>query len=381
MKVINLNNFFKEIKNIKSNKYSFDNNILEYLQTFTSIIIWGVTESAEVALDFLNKNNIKVNAFYDDNESKQGSYFKNIPILKPNYKNNDNKTALIIACSYYETIKNKLIKYDKNIEKRLFIFDGYFLEDINYDYFYKNKEKITLCYKLLKDKKSKDLLITLLKYRYLRNINLIKDKFENRSKTYFDSVFLNNFESGLIIDAGSYNADFIVELAKKKDISNCEFYIFEPNKDHAKNIKDNLSDKFNFKLFEIALCDKKSEMLFSMLSTTTSHLIDPLYNVYTYSKNENVKKIKTNTIDNIVKNKIIKVIKADVEGSEQLLLKGAKNTIIKNRPILLLSAYHRCSDLWELLDYINNLELNYSFYLRHYSLSVAKTILYCIPNK
>ena len=43
------------------------------------------------------------------------------------------------------------------------------------------------------------------------------------------------------------------------------------------------------------------------------------------------------------------------------------DTIIKNKPILLLSAYHKVSDLWESLYYLSNLNLGYKFYLCHYS--------------
>ena len=54
--------------------------------------------------------------------------------------------------------------------------------------------------------------------------------------------------------------------------------------------------------------------------------------------------------------------------------------IKKDRPIMLIAIYHKWDDLFKIQNYISNLNLDYSFYIRHYSLSVAKTILYCIPN-
>ena len=73
-------------------------------------------------------------------------------------------------------------------------------------------------------------------------------------------------------------------------------------------------------------------------------------------------------------------IKIDIEGSEASLLKGATNIIKRDRPILLLAIYHKWDDIFKLQNYLINLNLEYKFYIRHYSLSVAKTILYCIPN-
>jgi hypothetical protein len=62
------------------------------------------------------------------------------------------------------------------------------------------------------------------------------------------------------------------------------------------------------------------------------------------------------------------------------MIKWAKETIKRDRPIILLSIYHRRDDLFKLQEYLINLDLSYKFYIRHYSLSVAKTILYCIPK-
>jgi hypothetical protein len=61
------------------------------------------------------------------------------------------------------------------------------------------------------------------------------------------------------------------------------------------------------------------------------------------------------------------------------MIEWATETIKRDRPILLLSIYHRWDDLFKLQEYLMDLNLNYKFYIRHYSLSVAKTILYCIP--
>jgi hypothetical protein len=63
------------------------------------------------------------------------------------------------------------------------------------------------------------------------------------------------------------------------------------------------------------------------------------------------------------------------------MLKGSENILRRDRPILLLSIYHRRDDLFKLQEYLMDLNLNYKFYIRHYSLSVAKTILYCIPER
>jgi uncharacterized protein (DUF488 family) len=93
-----------------------------------------------------------------------------------------------------------LINY-KDIEKRLFLFDGYFLENRTSEYYLKNKEIITACYNSLEDDFSKKLYNALLKYRFIRNPGLISNLYESRNECYLDQVFINNYKEGLYIDA------------------------------------------------------------------------------------------------------------------------------------------------------------------------------------
>jgi hypothetical protein len=120
------------------------------------------------------------------------------------------------------------------------LFDGYFLENKDINYYIDNKDIITKCYDSLEDDFSKKLYNSLLKYRYIRNPELINNLYESRNECYLDKVFIDNFKDGLYIDAGSYNADFITTLANKVSINNSKFYIFEPNKIFYNNIINNL---------------------------------------------------------------------------------------------------------------------------------------------
>ena len=138
----------------------------------------------------------------------------------------------------------------------------------------------------------------------------------------------------------------------------------------------------NYKIFNVALCDKDATMEFMQIPSSTSHIIDKKYNAYKNTVDRNdIDIVETNKLDTIITNEKVTGIKIDIEGSETSMLKGAVNTIKRDRPILLLSIYHKWDDLFKLQDYLMNLNLNYKFYIRHYSLSVAKTVLYCIPDK
>ena len=123
-------------------------------------------------------------------------------------------------------------------------------------------------------------------------------------------------------------------------------------------------------------------MEFMQIPSSTSHIINKKYNAYKNSIDaNNIATINTYKLDTLIKEEKVEGIKIDIEGSEASMLKGATKIIKRDRPIILLSIYHKLSDLFKLQDYILKLDLNYKFYIRHYSLSVAKTVLYCIPDE
>ena len=58
-------------------------------------------------------------------------------------------------------------------------------------------------------------------------------------------------------------------------------------------------------------------------------------------------------------------IKMDVEGAELDILKGAKTSIARYKPILALSAYHKLDDFWTLMNFVKSIRPDYEFALRH----------------
>lgn len=372
---------FDKINELDKEKEKYINNYLKKIKKFSYIYLWGISESCDEAIKFFNKNKIQIKAIIDQNPDKYDYQYKDIKVINQPFDNIDENAAYIITISYYETIKNKLKINFKNIEKRLFIFDGYFQENKTIKYYLDNKELIEKCYNELEDSKSKKIYNSILKYRYIRNTKLINNLYETRKECYLDKVFIDKYKDGLYIDAGSYNADFITTLQNKVDIKNSKFYIFEPNKIFYKNIKENLDKSIKYKIYNSALCDKDDEMEFMQIPTSTSHIINKKYNAYknTISQN-NISKVKTNKLDTIITKEKVQGIKMDVEGSESSLLKGATKTIKRDRPFMMIAIYHKWDDLFKIQNYISKLKLGYKFYIRHYSLSVAKTVLYCIPN-
>lgn len=78
------------------------------------------------------------------------------------------------------------------------------------------------------------------------------------------------------------------------------------------------------------------------------------------------------TLDDYVREKDLSrvdFIKLDVEGAELDVLRGATTTVVRFKPILAISAYHKLDDFWTLMNFIKALNPDYEFALRHYHVS------------
>ncbi|MES2552400.1 MAG: FkbM family methyltransferase [Pseudomonadota bacterium] len=86
-------------------------------------------------------------------------------------------------------------------------------------------------------------------------------------------------------------------------------------------------------------------------------------------------KVHVNSIDNLIDDSPT-FIKMDIEGAEMSALRGAENTIKSAHPKLAVSAYHRSTDLIDIVKFIQSLNSDYRIGLRHHTEDRWDTCLY-----
>lgn len=79
-----------------------------------------------------------------------------------------------------------------------------------------------------------------------------------------------------------------------------------------------------------------------------------------------LQKVDVIPIDQVVDERGLSVglIKMDIEGAEMGALKGAEDTIKRDRPLLIISIYHSFDDYTSIKPYLENLDLGYRFMIR-----------------
>ncbi len=127
-----------------------------------------------------------------------------------------------------------------------------------------------------------------------------------------------------------------------------KIYAYEPVKDSydnlLKTIKINRADKII--PIKKGIGDKKETMQISIDSTNAG--ASTLINNLNIIDNPKVESIEITTIDEDCENKIVGLIKMDIEGFEYYAVKGGLKTIKRDLPILLISIYHTGKDFFEI---------------------------------
>jgi len=89
-------------------------------------------------------------------------------------------------------------------------------------------------------------------------------------------------------------------------------------------------------------------------------------------------KVEVVDLDSMLAGERVTYIKMNIEAAEPAALEGARNTILKWKPRLAVSCYHKPSHLWEIAFQIAEIRDDYKLYLRQHDGGVIESIVYAI---
>jgi FkbM family methyltransferase len=177
---------------------------------------------------------------------------------------------------------------------------------------------------------------------YIKNIEYIKDKD--------------------IIDAGGFIGDSALIFC---GLTNKKVYSFEPSSQNVTLMQKTfeLNKVTNTVIEHLALGEKLGELELLVAGPASSVNETNKLNILNRIQSPTMEQVRVDTLDNYVAshNLSVGLIKTDVEGFEQALLRGAFSTIKTQRPILLISIYHHAEDFFNIKPLIESWNLGYEF--------------------
>lgn len=287
----------------------------------SNIVLFGASKLGSLAYQYI-ENNENVVGFIDNDQSKWGTTFLNLPVYSPSELiNNDYK--VVISSSYKDEIINQL--------------EG--MGIYSYDIFEISIEKISSYNNILWNKTNllyKDIFLfyyrdKLIKF-YLPNIKDVIQKIIYQTHNFYEDEMLEDIrnrvkESSEIIDIGANIGNHTIFFSS---ICECKVHAFEPQRSVFNVLEKNVqlnNQENQVELYDIALGEEENKGDIKIVDSN---------NLGRSEIEQNINgEIIINTLDNFINLfKNIDIIKIDVEGMELNVLKGAINTINKFKPLL-----------------------------------------------
>ena len=186
---------------------------------------------------------------------------------------------------------------------------------------------------------------------------------------YFNPEFIRYEPEEVLVDAGSFDLSSALELKKYcKHVK--KVYAFEPDPDNYRLCvwKKARYDFSEAEIIPYGTWNERKELRFCAVGAGYSNICET-----------GEISIPVMPIDEAIHpGDKVTFIKMDVEGSELESLKGAKNTILRDKPKLAICIYHKPEDMVTIPLYIKELVPEYKLYVRRHSNSWAETVLYAV---
>lgn len=331
--------------------------------------IYGTGDGADKLIDYLEKIGISIDGICVSDDFYKKKIFRGMevyPIGELSQRNPDGLFLMAFGTKQYDGIYSLSDRINLIYPEMPVCGTSVFTKEK----YVSDEEKIKKAFSLLADEKSRLVFQSILKFRLSGDIKLLKSC-ESSIEEGYELILTEDEET--IFDCGAYRGDTAEEFFKYSS-SIKDFYAAEPCPKSFEKLKEKFG-KYNLHNCAIGKEHGFVDFTFSRGRGSTTYI----------SGTEKTGKTKTvclETVDGILGGNPCTVIKYDVEGSEADALLGSERTIKKFAPNLLVAAYHKAEDLYEIPLLIDSLSKGYKIYLRHHPcLPSWETNVYAVSQK
>lgn len=231
-----------------------------------------------------------------------------------------------------------------------------------------NLDAIGRTYQRLADSTSQQRLVDVCRFRL--GLQLAYSQFVDPQPQYFNELTLPRPDQPVrYVDAGAFNGDTYLALKSQARVD--EAWLFEPDPQNYRLLVQAIKGASVVHALPLALSDGYHQVAFSVGGGEAAP-VQAQHGAQTDS-------IATCALDDVLGDTAVNLIKLDVEGAEREALLGMRQALRRHRPALAISAYHRPSDVWALVDVLAETLEGYRFHLRQHFYNSFELVLYAIP--
>jgi len=347
----------------------------ELLQQINSsglpLVLFGY--SLAIDLSFLKKVTVPVQYVCDNDPKKKGKPWgyegKCLSIISPyDLPQIYDAYNVMILVAYGDEIIPQLNTLPVPPMK-IFMMDFYFMKEDTADYYKSMDTSIQKVVDGLADSESRNVYVSLIRYRINRNPALLQKIVRPRREQYFPEMlgerrFLS--ESETFIDVGAYTGDTVIQFTKAVHGRYRSIFAYEPDPNNYISLRRNTDQLENVLCYQIGCSDMpRQSRLISGGAASKKDEFGPCV-------------IQEDALDHLLKDTPVTYLKMDIEGMERFALRGAQTLIQRYRPKLAICTYHSDEDMILIPQLILSIEPTYQLYFRHYTNFVVDTVCYAI---
>lgn len=190
------------------------------------------------------------------------------------------------------------------------------------------------------------------KFSVNRLDQVICETFDENDWHYYQKEHTKISQGEILLDIGTAEGLFPLSVADKCS----HIYMVEPSVIFNTCLKKSFkSHEDKITVFNVAVGNEDGEILFNE---------DSLDGKIAMVNEASTHKIAIRKIDTLLENKRITYLKADIEGYEQEMLRGAEQLIKANKPTIAITTYHTQNDPNEIISLIKGFVPEYNYYVK-----------------
>ena len=348
-----------------------------------AVILWGAGSYMLAVSRFLGSE--KVLAVIDNDSNKWGKVIDGFCVQSPAcLQDLPHDAPVVISVSrYLDEIVQQIASLLPGEENRIFSIISEWSAQYRYlpDLLQKHKSELNAVLDILEDEESKryysSYINTCLSMQpiYLRSNPKISVPYVYDGSTERIAPKAGDH----IADCGAYIGD-TVELFIKLTGGSCTVYAFEPVAGNFKELCRTAEKYSSIRIipYQYALGSERGTVQITSETDITLHAT--IHGEYKARPASVTTEVTVECLDNVLGDSRLDYIKMDIEGEEVNAINGAKELISRERPSMLLSAYHKIWHMWEIPLLVKEICPDYRIYCGHQPHIPLEPEFYCIAR-
>ncbi len=333
-----------------------DKYLWEYLKTATKpIVLYGMGNGAEYILDHLAALGCSVSGIFASDEFVRYQQFRGFTVSR--YSELKEKYGEMIILLAFGTHRKEVMDNVRRLmrEQEVYIPDMPVIGKTIFDHQFaaEHRPQLQRVYDMLSDEKSRRTYESIIKAK----LSGVPDYYFNCESEINEAYGL--FELGdneAYFDIGAYNGDTVLRFCEMTGSKYRNIVAIEPNIKNFNRLVRNTASCADLKCYNYCVGDFCGKINVAKGAGRNANCLEGTGD-----------EIEAVTIDFLMDNQEVSLIKIDVEGMEAAVLRGGAKTIERCRPAMDLAAYHRAEDLFLLPLLVNDLCPIKKLYFRHFS--------------